>query len=179
MKYCSNCGHPVIRMTPPGDHVERYVCLNCNTIHYENPKIIVGTIPIYEEKILLCKRAIDPQFGKWTIPAGFLELGETVEEGALRETLEEANARVEIIKLQAVYSIPKISQVYLLFLARLLDLDFHPGPETLITQLFSIDEIPWDEIAFTSVKYALKTYIEDKKKSRLDYTHLGIYPNHS
>ncbi len=176
MKFCSNCGHSVIKMIPEGDNVERYVCLNCKTIHYQNPKIIVGTIPILENKILLCKRAIEPQYGKWTIPAGFLELGERVEEGAIRETLEEANAKVEIIKLQTVYSIPKINQVYLLFLAKLLNLDFYPGHETLITQLFNFDEIPWEEIAFAAVKFALKTYIEDKKNNRPETTHIGFYP---
>lgn len=178
MRYCSNCGKEVVKMIPEGDNIERYVCLHCNTIHYQNPKIIVGTIPIYEDKILLCKRAIEPQYGKWTIPAGFLELGERVEEGAIRETKEEANANVEIIKLQTVYSIPKISQVYLLFLAKLLDLDFSPGHETLTTKLFSFKEIPWNEIAFTAVKFALKTYIDDKKNNRLEMTHVGFYPQH-
>ncbi len=176
MKYCSNCGKELIKMIPEGDSIERFVCTHCNTIHYQNPKIIVGTIPIYENQILLCKRGIEPQYGKWTIPAGFLELGERVEEGAIRETKEEANANVKIIKLQTVYSIPKISQVYLLFLAKLLDLNFLPGHETLETVLFPENQIPWEEIAFTAVKYALKTYLEDKKNNRLEITHIGFYP---
>lgn len=176
MKYCSNCGKEVVRMIPEGDNKERYVCLHCNTIHYQNPKIIVGTIPIYEDSILLCKRGIDPKYGKWTIPAGFLELGERAEIGAMRETFEEANARVEIINLHAIYSIPQIGQVYLLFLARLTDLEFSPGHETLVTQLYSIHEIPWDEIAFTAVEFALKTYIDDKKNNRRETTHIGFYP---
>lgn len=179
MKYCSNCGYPVIKTIPYGDNKERYICPNCQTIHYQNPKIIVGTIPIHEEKILLCKRAIEPEYGKWTIPAGFMELGESVEEGAIRETLEEANARVEILKLQAVYSIPKIGQVYIIFLAKLLDLDFSPGSETLATQLFSIHDIPWEELAFNSVEFALKSYVEDLKNNRQMQPHLGVYPKNT
>lgn len=176
MKYCCYCGGELVKKIPNGDSQERFVCSHCETIHYQNPKIIVGTLPIYEGKILLCKRGIEPKYGKWTIPAGFLELGEKVEDGAIRETLEEANARVEIIKLQTVYSIPKISQVYLLFLAKLIDENFSPGSETLETELFSFNEIPWNEIAFSAVEFALKTFIDDIKNNRQETTHIGFYP---
>lgn len=175
MKYCNYCGAELIVKIPKGDNRERYVCSSCDAIHYQNPKIIVGTIPIYENEILLCKRGIEPKYGKWTIPAGFLELGEKVEEGAIRETLEEANAKVKILNLQTVYSIPRIGQVYLLFLAELIDTYHSPGSETLETEFFSLDKLPWDEIAFSAVKFALEKYIEDIKLDRQPRTHIGFY----
>ncbi|MFN3603887.1 MAG: NUDIX hydrolase [Leptonema sp. (in: bacteria)] len=177
MKYCCYCGNELLLKIPEGDHLKRYVCSHCETVHYQNPKIIVGTIPVYDNQILLCKRGIEPEYGKWTIPAGFLELEEKVEDGAIRETAEEANAKVEIIKLQAVYSIPKISQVYLLFLAKLIDKNFSPGSETLETELFNINEIPWDELAFSAVRFAIKTFIDDIKINRQTTTHIGFYPD--
>jgi ADP-ribose pyrophosphatase YjhB (NUDIX family) len=125
MKFCSNCGAAVTRKIPPGDSLPRDVCDACGTIHYTNPRMIVGCVPVWEDKVLLCKRAIEPRRGLWTVPAGFMENGETLDKGAARETLEEANARVEIGALYAVYNIPHVNQVYLLFLAKLLDLDFH------------------------------------------------------
>ncbi|EHQ07180.1 NUDIX hydrolase [Leptonema illini] len=175
MKYCSICGGPLEVRVPDGDTMERYVCPSCGEIHYQNPRMIVGCLPVWNEKILLCKRAIEPRYGKWTIPAGFMELGERVEEGAMRETHEEANARVEILRLQTVYSIPHINQVYLLFLARLLDLDFHPGTETLETRLFLHDEIPWDEIAFSAVQFSLHSYLEDVARPDQATTHVGFF----
>ncbi len=175
MKYCSYCSTELVIKIPEGDNRERYVCPKCGAIHYQNPKIIVGTIPVCENKILLCKRGIEPQYGKWTIPAGFLELGEKVEEGAIRETFEEANAKVKILGLQTVYSIPKIGQVYLLFLAELIDKHYSPGSETLETILFPFEELPWDEIAFSAVKFALEKYIEDIKFDRHPTTHIGFY----
>lgn len=175
MKYCTICGGPLEIKVPEGDNMERHVCPSCGEIHYQNPRMIVGCLPIWNEKILLCKRAIEPCYGKWTIPAGFMELGERVEEGALRETREEANARVEIIRLQTVYSIPHINQVYLLFLARLLDLDFSPGSETLETRLFLHDEIPWDEIAFSAVQFSLHNYLDDFSNPEKATTHVGFF----
>lgn len=175
MKFCSVCGGELELTIPTGDTVERYVCVSCGEIHYQNPRMIVGCLPIWQDQILLCKRAIAPRYGRWTIPAGFMELGERVEEGAIRETAEEANARVEIVRLQTVYSIPQINQVYLLFLAKLLDLDFSPGSETLETKLFKPIDIPWSEIAFSSVKFSLENYLADTSLSRPIDTHVGFF----
>ena len=148
MKFCSQCGSEVELRIPAGDTLPRFVCPVCHTIHYQNPKMVVGCIPEWEGRILLCRRAIAPREGKWTLPAGFMENNETLAQGAARETLEEANARVEIRELYAVYNLPHISQVYLLFRAKLLDLDFSPGIESLEVKLFEEHEIPWDEMAF-------------------------------
>ncbi|PJZ69791.1 ADP-ribose pyrophosphatase [Leptospira perolatii] len=172
MKYCSDCGAEVSFIVPAGDTLPRFVCNQCGTIHYQNPKIIVGSIPIWEGKILLCKRAIEPRKGFWTLPAGFLENKETVEEGAARETNEEANAEIEILRLHTVYSIPHISQVYMFFLAKLVGGEFSASPESEEVKLFLPDEIPWDEIAFGSVTYALKKYIEGSESGEQG-THLG------
>ena len=161
MRYCSQCGDPVARRIPNGDNRPRYVCGSCETIHYQNPKVITGCLPFYKNQVLLCKRSIAPREGFWTLPAGFLETGETTSQGALRETAEEANARVEIIGLYTLFSLPHISQVYMFYRARLTDLDFYPGEETLETQLFSGDEIPWDELAFRVVAETLEHYFDD------------------
>ena len=158
MNFCSNCGKPVRRAIPAGDHKPRFICDSCNTIHYENPRIIVGCLPRWKDKVLLCKRAIDPGRGLWTLPAGFLENDETVEAGALRETLEEANADVRIIRLFSLFSVPIVGQVHLFFLASLNNLDFSPGKETTSLALFHKDEIPWNEIAFSSVRFTLDKY---------------------
>ena len=172
MKFCSNCAAPVVFKVPPGDSYPRYVCDQCNTIHYQNPNLIVGCIPEWEDKILLCKRAIEPRYGLWTVPAGFMENGETTFAGAARETLEEANARVEIGPLYALYNIPHINQVYVLFRGRLLDLDFSAGAETLEARLFTEAEIPWDEIAFATVRNTLTRYYADRKTGEFPF-HMG------
>lgn len=174
MNYCSECGKPVQRRVPPGDHRPRFVCDACNTVHYENPRLIVGCLPVWEEQVLLCKRANEPRSGYWTLPAGFLETGETIEEGALRETLEEAHAEVDIVRLFSVYSIPSIGQVYLFFLARLRNLDFSPGAETERTQLFRESEVPWNEIAFSSVRFSLEHYFRDCRTPS-DRVYVGSY----
>lgn len=164
MKFCPDCGAPVELRIPEDDHRERYVCPACGAIHYINPKLIVGAIPEWEDgRILLCRRAIEPRHGLWTLPAGFMENDETTPEGAARETLEEANARVEVGDLYAVYNIPHINQVQMLFRARLLDLDFSPGVESLEVELFGEHEIPWDELAFRPVTYTLEHYFADRK----------------
>ena len=142
MNYCSHCGAKVELKTPPGDHLPRHMCGICGAIHYENPKMVVGAIPEWEDKILLCRRAIEPRHGFWTLPAGFMENNETTAQAAARETAEEANARVEIIALYALYNIPHISQVHLFFRSRLLDLDFMPGSESLEVALFSEAAFP-------------------------------------
>src|SRR5260221_665275 len=135
LNFCSNCGAKLVLRVPPGDSLPRNVCDNCNTIHYRNPLVVVGTIPVWEDRILLCKRAIEPQYGLWTLPAGFMELGETTSEAALRETEEEAHARVEILGLYTLFNLPEISQVYVLLRGRLVDLDFSPGTQSLEVRL--------------------------------------------
>lgn len=164
MRYCADCGAPVELRTPPDDHRARYVCTACDTIHYQNPNIIVGTLPEWQDgRILLCLRAIEPRLGLWTLPAGFMENGETTEQGAARETLEEANARVNILDLYALYNLPYINQVHMLYRATLLDLDFSPGVESLDVKLFREEEIPWEQLAFRPVRYALEHYFKERK----------------
>jgi ADP-ribose pyrophosphatase YjhB (NUDIX family) len=172
MKFCSNCGAPVQLKVPAGDSLPRHVCDACNTIHYQNPRLIVGCIPEWEDRILLCRRAIEPRHGLWTVPAGFMENGETTSQGAARETLEEANARVDVGPLYAIYNIPHINQVYMLFRGRLLDTDFSAGAETLEARLFTEGEIPWEEIAFLSVRNTLDHYYADRRNGEFKF-HLG------
>jgi ADP-ribose pyrophosphatase YjhB (NUDIX family) len=160
MKYCSSCGATVSRKTPAGDTKDRWVCDACDHIHYQNPLIVVGCVPERDGKILLCKRAIEPRRGYWTVPAGFMELGETLAHGAARETLEEACAEVRIGHLFASVDVVQAGQVHLFFTAELIS-DFAPGDESLEVAMFEKSEIPWDEIAFRSVSFALKTYLED------------------
>ena len=172
MKFCSQCGAQVELRVPDGDTLPRHVCVACHTIHYQNPRMVVGCIPEWEDKILLCKRAIEPRCGMWTVPAGFMENGETTYQGAVRETLEEANARVEIGQLYALYNIPHINQVYILFRARLLDLDFSAGAETCEARLFRESEIPWDQIAFATVRNTLTRYYSDRRGGEYRF-HMG------
>lgn len=161
MKYCSQCGESLTHRIPDGDNRPRFVCDSCETIHYQNPKIVTGCLPFYEDKVLLCRRSIAPRAGFWTLPAGFLENGETTEQGALRETVEEANASAEIVSLYTLFNLPHISQVYMFYRARLSNLDFHPGEESLETRLFEQHEIPWEELAFPVVTETLKHYFSD------------------
>ena len=170
MNYCSNCGAKVGFKIPDGDTLPRFVCDECQTIHYQNPKMVVGCIPEWEDKILLCRRAIEPRYGKWTLPAGFMENGETAGEGAFRETLEEAGARVEIGDLYTFMNLPHIDQVYIMFRARLLDLDYAAGTESLEVRLFMEHEIPWDELAFRTVSATLQHYFDDRRR--------GAFPLH-
>jgi ADP-ribose pyrophosphatase YjhB (NUDIX family) len=172
MKFCSHCGAPVSLKIPSGDNRPRFVCDRCGSIHYQNPRMVVGCLPEWEDKVLLCRRAIEPKHGFWTLPAGFMENGETTAEGAIRETLEEAGARVEVINLYSMINVPNINQVYLLFRARLLDLDFHPGEESLEVALFREDEIPWHAIAFRTVHQTLEQYYEDRHRG-LFQLHVG------
>ena len=163
MNYCSACGSQVVRKIPPEDDRLRYVCESCDEVHYQNPKIVAGCIPVWEDKVLLCKRAIEPRYGYWTLPAGFMELGETSHAAALRETMEEANARVEIINLFAVFNLPHVNQVYLMFNSNLMDLNFSPGAESQQVALFSQDEIPWEQLSFPTIRYSLEFFFEDRK----------------
>jgi ADP-ribose pyrophosphatase YjhB (NUDIX family) len=163
MNFCSQCGQPVEQRIPEGDDRPRHVCPSCGTVHYQNPKMVVGTLPEWEDKILLCRRAIEPRYGLWTLPAGFMELGETVQQGAARETLEEAHARVVVGPLYVLFNLPHIDQVYMMFRARLQDLQFRSGPESLEVRLFSEAEIPWGEIAFPVIGETLRLYFHDLK----------------
>ena len=166
MKFCSDCGNPVKQEIPTGDNRPRHVCINCKTIHYQNPKIVAGTLPVYKGKILLCKRAIEPRLGFWTLPAGFMENQETTSEAALRETWEEAEAEVKLDGLYTVMDIPHIDQVHIFFRATIIDGKFGVGDESLETKLFSPEEIPWNEISFPTVFQTLKQYLLDKPKNK-------------
>ncbi len=166
MKFCSACGLSVTRSVPPGDNRPRYCCAGCGTIHYQNPKMVVGTITVWGSKVLLCRRAIEPRYGFWTLPAGFMENGETTGEGATRETSEEAGARTELGELYSVIDVPHVEQVHLFFRARLLDTDFDPGPESLEAKLFDEHEIPWDDLAFRAVSQTLRWFFADREQGR-------------
>lgn len=175
IKHCRNCGSAVVYRVPDdGDTRDRAVCPACDTIHYENPLNVVGTVPHLGEKVLLCKRNIEPAWGKWTLPAGFMELDETTVEGAARETDEESGAQFEMEELFSVLSVPRVGQVHLFFRARLLSDRFDPGHETIEARLFSEDEIPWDEIAFRTVRETLLRYFEDRRRGRYEVHTLDI-----
>ena len=166
MKYCSECGTPVSLSVPEGDDRERHVCGSCHTVHYQNPKIIAGTIPMVGEQVLLCRRAIEPRHGLWTLPAGFMENGESTLEAARRETWEEACARTCREKLYTVLSIPTISQVYMFYRAELEHPDYSAGPESLEVKLFSEADIPWEQLAFRTVARTLEYYFADHSRSQ-------------
>ncbi len=163
MKYCSHCGETVSLKIPPGDNLPRFICEGCGTIHYTNPNIVVGCVPEWENRILLCKRAIEPRSGYWTIPAGFLENRETLEEAAMRETHEEALASVNLGSMLAVVNVAHASQVHIMFRASLTDGKFGAGIETMESALFAEEDIPWPLIAFPSVRYALERYLDDRR----------------
>ncbi len=160
-KFCSQCAHPLSRLTPPDDTRMRDVCDNCGAVHYQNPRNVVGILPIWEGKILLCKRAIHPRYGEWTLPAGFMELGETTAQGALRETDEEAGAQVRLGPLYTVIDVPYAEQVHFYYLAELTSPDLDPGPETLETQFVLPADIPWEHLAFRTVSTTLHHYCAD------------------
>lgn len=163
INYCMKCGSKTEQLIPAGDQKLRHVCNECDTIHYQNPKIITGCLVEHDDKILLCRRAIEPQHGKWTLPAGFMENNETCSEGAIRETLEEANAKISQLRLYSVYDIPHISQVYMIYRAQLVDMEFSAGIESLEVKLFSKEDIPWTELAFSVIRQTLISYFNDKK----------------
>jgi len=172
MNYCQSCGSPVSVRVPPNEDRARPVCDACGAIHYVNPKIIAGCIPEYGDKILFCRRAIEPRRGLWTLPAGFMEMGETTVEAAVRETWEEARAQVAVDSLFSLYSIPHISQVYVLFRAKLLNDDYRPGPESLEVTLFQEEEIPWQELAFPVIRRVMEDYFADRRSGAFQ-THVG------
>jgi ADP-ribose pyrophosphatase YjhB (NUDIX family) len=172
MNYCSHCGAPVSLKVPAGDNLPRHVCERCGTIHYQNPKMVVGAIPEWGDRILLCRRAIEPRSGLWTLPAGFMENAETTAQAAARETLEEACARIEVDAMFSLINVPHINQVHILYRARLLDLDFSPGTESLEVQLFDEADIPWDAIAFRTIAMTLRYYFADRKAGSYGF-HVG------
>ena len=175
IKHCRNCGTAVTyRIPDDGDTRERAVCPACSTIHYENPLNVVGTVPHWGDKVLLCKRNIEPRKGKWTLPAGFLELNETASQGAARETDEEAGAQIELEGLYTIISVPRVGQVHLFYRARLLSDRFDPGTETMEARLYAEDEIPWDEIAFRTVKETLERYFADRRAGRFPVHELDL-----
>ncbi|TDG13825.1 NUDIX domain-containing protein [Seongchinamella unica] len=178
MKFCTSCGNTVALKIPQGDDRERFVCTSCETIHYVNPRVIVGCLPVYEGRVLLCKRAIEPRLGYWTLPAGFMENGETTPQGAARETWEEARARVSKLELYRVFDVPYISQVYMFYRCELDNGEYGVGPESLETALYEEQGIPWDQIAFPVVRETLREYFDDVREghfpvrvSAIEYRH--------
>lgn len=168
MNYCAACGQAVVMEVPAGDNRPRAVCHACGAIHYENPRMVVGCVPEFDGQVLLCRRSIEPRAGYWTLPAGFMELGETLAEAALRETWEEARARVELGPLFALVDVVQAGQVHAFFTARLPAAEFAPGEETLETRLFAPAGIPWAELAFPSVRIALERHLENRRLGRQD-----------
>jgi ADP-ribose pyrophosphatase YjhB (NUDIX family) len=170
MKFCSHCGQPVTLLVPEGDHQLRHVCTACGTVHYQNPKIVAGCVPEHDGRILLCRRAIEPRLGFWTIPAGFMEMGETTQDAARREAAEEALAAVEVGSLLAVVHVLHANQVHVMFRARLPEPQFGVGQESLEVVLCDEADIPWKDIAFRSVEFALRRYLDDRR--------LGVEQHH-
>ena len=164
MKFCPNCAAPLERRVPPGDSLRRDVCDACGIVHYQNPKLVVGTLPEWEGRVLLCRRAIEPRYGYWTLPAGFMENDETAAQAAMRETIEEAGAHIELESAFSLISVPRVNQVHLFYRARLLDLEFKPGVESLEVALFDETKIPWKEIAFRTVGLTLKHWFADRAR---------------
>ncbi|MFV8570672.1 NUDIX hydrolase [Marinobacter sp. SBS5] len=179
MKYCSTCGQQVEQKIPAGDNRYRYVCVSCETIHYQNPRIIAGTVPVWDGKILLCRRAIEPRYGYWTLPAGFMENAETTIEAAARETLEEALAEVTIDGLYSIIDVPHINQVHMFYRATLIDGSFGAGEESLESRLFAADEIPWDEISFPTVKKTLEYFLSEMESGNYGLHITDIRPRPS
>lgn len=175
MNFCSHCGSDQLAFViPQGDNRSRWVCQQCLTIHYTNPKIVAGCLPIWGEKVLLCKRAIEPRLGYWNVPSGYMENGETVVEGAQREVWEEALAKVRILGLHAIFDLPTINQVYIHYLGELINGQFGVGEESLECRLFAEEEIPWEDIAFHSSIFTLRRFFEDRRAGRRQL-HQGEY----
>lgn len=175
INYCNNCGGKVEQVTPPGEDRERAVCPSCGHIQYQNPRMVVGCIPTWEDKILLVKRAIEPRLGKWTLPAGYLENGETVADGARRETTEEAGADTGELVPFGMYSLTQVNQVYMMYRTELLHTDFRGGEESLAVSLFEETEIPWDELAFKVIRVCLEDFLSDRSKGGFSFHTGAIY----
>ncbi|MGK0297213.1 MAG: ADP-ribose pyrophosphatase YjhB (NUDIX family) [Gammaproteobacteria bacterium] len=164
MLYCSECSAEVELKIPDGDNRQRYVCIKCNSIHYQNPKIVAGCIPVWDDQVLLCKRAIEPQYGFWTLPAGFMENGESTLQAAIRETMEEANARVKILDIYMIINLPHVNQVYMMYRSRMIDKNYASGSESLEVDLYKEEDIPWNLLAFPVIRETLKYYYMDRKQ---------------
>jgi len=169
MKFCANCGAAVLRRVPPGDSLPRWVCDACGSIHYQNPKLVVGVVPEWQGRLLLCRRAIEPRYGYWTLPAGFMENDETAGEAAVRETLEEAGASIELAAPFSMISVPRVNQVHLFYRARLLDLEFKPGAESLEVALFEEASVPWQQVAFRTVGLTLRHWFADRARGAFGF----------
>lgn len=169
-KFCSVCGTALTRRVPPDDNRMRDVCEHCGAVHYQNPRNVVGVVPVYGDRVLLCRRAIEPRFGKWTLPAGFMELGETTAQGAMRETQEEAGAQIELGPLYTIIDVPQAEQVHFFYLAKVTSAALYPGPESSEASFFELDAIPWNELSFRTVSTTLRHYVEDART--------GVFPVH-
>ncbi len=169
MNFCADCGGRVSVRTPAGDHLPRYICDQCGAVHYENPRIVAGCVPELDGRILLCKRGIEPRLGYWTVPAGFMENGETLQQAAARESREEALVSVDIGSLLSIVHVLPAHQVHVFFRARLRDHEFGVGPESLEVELVDPADIPWSDIAFPSTEFTLRRYLEDRASGREPY----------
>jgi len=169
--YCSQCGGKLTRMIPPDDNRVRDVCTHCGAVHYQNPRNVVGVVPIWRDSVLLCRRAIEPRRGKWTLPAGFMELGESTAQGALRETQEEAGVQVSLESLYTVLDVAHVDQVHVFYLARVLSPELDPGPETLEARFFELSAIPWEDLAFRTVSTTLRHYVQDHARGVFSVHH--------
>ncbi len=172
IQHCRLCGAATKYRVPPDDNRERATCTGCGEIHYENPLNVVGTVPVWGDQVLLCRRNIEPRYGFWTLPAGFLELDESLAQGAIRETVEEAGANIELHDLYTLLNVVRVGQIHFYFRARMLDITLAPGPETIEARLFREDEVPWDELAFRTVRLTLEHYFADRRSG-------GAYPLHT
>lgn len=176
--YCTQCANPLARIIPPDDNRVRDACLQCGAVHYQNPRNVVGVVPIWEDKILLCRRAIEPRYNTWTLPAGFMELKETTAEGAMREADEEAGAKLELGAIFTMIDVPAAGQVHVYYLAKVLSPELNPGPESLEARFFALDEIPWNELSFRTVKSTIEHYLADKAKGVFSFHHYSLSENY-
>lgn len=174
--FCGQCGTPITRRVPPDDNRERDVCEHCGAIHYQNPRIVVGTLPVWEDKILLCRRAIEPRHNTWTLPAGFMELAETTADGALRETQEEAGAEVDLGTIYTIIDVPAVDQVHIYYLAHARSGRLDPGPESLEARYFAVNDIPWDNLSFRSVVSTLEHYVSDVARQTFPTRQFALTP---
>lgn len=174
LHYCTQCANPLARIIPPDDNIVREVCLQCGSVHYQNPRNVVGVVPIWEDKLLLCRRAIEPQYDKWTLPAGFMELKETTAEGALREADEEAGVQLELGPLFTMIDVPSANQVHIYYLAKVLSPELNPGPESLEAKFFEMDAIPWEELSFRTVSTTIQHYLDDREKGVFSFHNYAL-----
>lgn len=181
MPFCLHCGQPATHSIPKGDSRVRIICFSCGYIHYDNPKMVCGTLAITKNKILLCRRAIEPRLGFWTLPAGFMEIGETMEQGAVRETYEEADAHALNPKLYCLFDLPHVGQIHAMYLTTLKDGHYGVGSESLECRLFDPTQIPWERLSFRTVEQTLRLYLQDYStltQTGLDTTQFDNYPLH-